>query len=115
MNGAQTTGAIHAAGATHSKNVSVLARVVIVDTPGMIPAIVAGNNAQNSILAWDRRSNDPVQVRIEHEFQSLGVEYVHRRDSTRKNCFGSGLRFSFIAILTTVVSWTSIRPSVTIS
>ncbi len=84
VNGAQTTGAIHAAGATHSKNVSVLARVVIVDTPSMIPAIVAGNNTQNSILAWDRRSNDPVQVRIEHEFQSLGVEYVHRRDSTRK-------------------------------
>lgn len=50
----------------------------------MIPTIVAGNNTQNSIIAWDRRSNDRVQVRIEKEFTSVGVEYVHRRDSTRK-------------------------------
>jgi hypothetical protein len=84
VNGAQTTGAIHAAGAVHAKNVSVLARVVTVDNPAMISAIVAGNNTQNSIVAWDRRSNDPVQIRIRQEFQSKGVEYVHRRDSTRK-------------------------------
>lgn len=84
VNGAQTTGAIHAAGAAHAKNVSVLARVITVDSPAMIPTIVAGNNTQNSIIAWDRRSNDPVQVRIKHEFESKGVEYVHRRDSTRK-------------------------------
>ena len=50
----------------------------------MIPVIVAGNNTQNSIVAWDRRSNDPVQVRLEEEFKSKGVEYVHRRDSTRR-------------------------------
>jgi AIPR protein len=84
VNGAQTTGAIHAAGAEHAKNVSVLARVITVDNPAMISAIVAGNNTQNSIVAWDRRSNDPVQIRIKQEFQSRGVEYVHRRDSTRK-------------------------------
>jgi len=84
VNGAQTTGAIHAAGSAHSKNVSVLARVITVDDPETIPSIVAGNNTQNSILAWDRRSNDPVQVRIKHEFESRGVEYVHRRDSSRK-------------------------------
>jgi hypothetical protein len=84
VNGAQTTGAIHAAGAEHSKNVSVLARVITVDDPSMISAIVAGNNTQNSIVAWDRRSNDPVQIRIKQEFQTRGVEYVHRRDSTRK-------------------------------
>jgi hypothetical protein len=46
--------------------------------------IVAGNNTQNSILSWDRRSNDPVQVRIKREFANRGVEYVHRRDNTRK-------------------------------
>ena len=84
VNGAQTTGAIHAAGSAHSKNVSVLARVITVDDPETIPSIVAGNNTQNSILAWDRRSNDPVQVRIKHEFESRGVEYVHRRDNSRK-------------------------------
>lgn len=84
VNGAQTTGAIHAAGPDHAKNVSVLARVVTVESPAMIAAIVAGNNTQNSIVAWDRRSNDPVQIRIRQEFQSRGIEYVHRRDSTRK-------------------------------
>jgi hypothetical protein len=84
VNGAQTTGAVHAAGVEHSKNVFVLARVIIAENPEMIPSIVAGNNTQNSIVAWDRRSNDPVQIRIKHEFQSRGVEYVHRRDSTRK-------------------------------
>jgi hypothetical protein len=84
VNGAQTTGAIHAAGADHAKNVSVLTRVIIVDNPAMIPAIVAGNNTQNSIVAWDRRSNDSVQIRIKQEFHNKGVDYVHRRDSTRK-------------------------------
>src|SRR6185312_10965707 len=85
VNGAQTTGAIHAVGIDHAKNVSVLARVIVVDDEGMIPLIVAGNNTQNSIVAWDRRSNDPVQVRIKQEFESRGVEYVHRRDSRRKS------------------------------
>ena len=84
VNGAQTTGAILAAGPKHAKRLSVLARVIIVDNPSMISAIVAGNNTQNSIVAWDRRSNDPVQIRIKQEFQGRGVEYVHRRDSTRK-------------------------------
>jgi len=84
VNGAQTTGAIHAVGADRAKNVSVLARIIVVDDPAMIPVIVAGNNTQNSIVAWDRRSNDPVQVRLEEEFKSKGVEYVHRRDSTRR-------------------------------
>jgi hypothetical protein len=84
VNGAQTTGAIHAAGRAHSKNVSVLARVITVEDAGMIPVIVTGNNTQNSIVAWDRRSNDPVQIRVENEFRTLGVEYVHRRDNTRK-------------------------------
>lgn len=85
VNGAQTTGAIHAVGVDHAKNVSVLARVIVVDDEAMIPLIVAGNNTQNSIVAWDRRSNDPVQVRIKQEFESRGVEYVHRRDSRRKS------------------------------
>jgi hypothetical protein len=84
VNGAQTTGAIHAAGSDNAKNVSVVARIIVVEDEGMIPAIVAGNNTQNSIVAWDRRSNDPVQVRIKKEFESSGVEYVHRRDSRRK-------------------------------
>lgn len=84
VNGAQTTGAVHAAGAEHAKNVSVLARVIMLEDPQMIPTIVSGNNTQNSIVAWDRRSNDPVQVRIKEEFEGKGVEYVHRRDNKRK-------------------------------
>jgi hypothetical protein len=85
VNGAQTTGAIHAVGADRAKNVSVLARIIVVEDEKLIPAIVAGNNTQNSIAAWDRRSNDPVQVRIKQEFDQKGVEYVHRRDNRRKS------------------------------
>lgn len=84
VNGAQTTGAIHAAGPDHAKNVSVLARIITVENDGMISTIVAGNNTQNSIVAWDRRSNDPVQIRMKQEFQSKGIVYVHRRDSSRQ-------------------------------
>ena len=62
VNGAQTTGAVHAAGRDHAKNTSVLARVIVVDDHTMIPKIVAANNTQNAIVAWDRRSNDAVQI-----------------------------------------------------
>src|SRR6185295_12844573 len=85
VNGAQTTGAIHAVCADHAKNVSVVARVIVVDDEKMIPGIVAGNNTQNSIVAWDRRSNDAVQIRIKKEFAEKGIDYVHRRDSSRKS------------------------------
>jgi hypothetical protein len=57
----------------------------VVDDEDMIPAIVAGNNTQNSIVAWDRRSNDPVQIRIKQEFESSGIRYVHRRDNKQKS------------------------------
>jgi hypothetical protein len=85
VNGAQTTGAVHEAGRERAANVSVLARIIVVDDQRMIPMIVAANNTQNAIVAWDRRSNDPVQIRIKQEFESRGVEYIHRRDYTRKS------------------------------
>ena len=84
VNGAQTTGAIHAAGREHANNTSVVARVIVVDDHAMIPRIVAANNTQNAIVAWDKRSNDPVQIRLRQEFDAKGIEYVHRRDNTRK-------------------------------
>ena len=84
VNGAQTTGAIHAAGREHADNISVLARIIVVGDQTMIPRIVAANNTQNAIVASDRRSNDAVQVRLAQEFRSKGITYVHRRDSTRK-------------------------------
>lgn len=85
VNGAQTTGAIHAAGSKRAAQVSVLARIIVVDDQQMIPTIVAANNTQNAILAWDRRSNDPTQIRIRREFEERGVEYVHRRDYGRRS------------------------------
>ena len=84
VNGAQTTGAIHAAGREHANNVSVVARVIAVDDQTMIPRIVVANNTQNEIVAWDRRSNDAVQVRLGQEFGTKGIEYVHRRDNAKK-------------------------------
>ncbi len=84
VNGAQTIGAIHAAGREHAKNVSVVARVIVVDDHTMIPGIVTANNTQNAIVAWDRRSNDAVQIRLGKEFETNGIEYVHRRDNARR-------------------------------
>ena len=84
VNGAQTTGAIHAAGREHANNISVVARVIVVDDDTMIPRIVAANNTQNAIVAWDRRSNDAVQIRLGQEFGAKGILYVHRRDNARK-------------------------------
>ncbi len=83
VNGAQTTGAIHAAGREHADNLSVVARVIVVDDHSMIPRIVAANNTQNAIVAWDRSSNDAVQIRLGQEFGTKGIEYVHRRDNAR--------------------------------
>ena len=85
VNGAQTTGAIHAAGRELASRVSVVARVIVVDDQAMIPKIVTANNTQNAVVAWDRRSNDAVQVRLGKEFHAKGVEYVHRRDNSRKS------------------------------
>ena len=84
VNGAQTTGAIHAAGRGHDKNLSVVARFIMVDDRSMIPRIVAANNTQNAIVAWDRRSNHPVQMRLGQEFEAKGIRYFHRRDNVRK-------------------------------
>lgn len=84
VNGAQTIGAIHAAGQEHANNVSVVARVIVVDDQDMIPMIVAANNTQNAIVAWDRRSNDAVQIRLGQEFDAKEIKYVHRRDNTNK-------------------------------
>ena len=84
VNGAQTTGAIHAAGRKHAINATVVARIIVVDDEEMIPSIVAANNTQNAIVAWDRRSNDSVQIRLGREFRVKGITYVHRRDSGRK-------------------------------
>ena len=85
VNGAQTTGAIHAAGREHASNVSVLARVIVVEDQTLIPKVVTANNTQNAIVAWDRRSNDPVQMRLGQEFRAKGIEYVHRRDNSTKH------------------------------
>ena len=84
VNGAQTTGAIHAAGREHANDVSVVARIIVVNDHTMIPRIVAANNTQNAIVASDRRSNDAVQIRLGEEFDTKGIEYVHRRDNARK-------------------------------
>ena len=51
----------------------------------MIPRIVAANNTQNAIVAWDSRSNDVVQRRLGREFSSRGIQYIHRRDNTERS------------------------------
>ena len=83
VNGAQTTGAIHAAGRENASNVTVSGRVIVVEDQVLIPRIVAANNTQNAIVAWDRRSNDAVQIRLGQEFGAKGINYLHRRNNVR--------------------------------
>ena len=85
VNGAQTTGAIHGAGREHARNVSVGARIIVVEDQAMIPRIVSANNTQNAIVAWDKRSNDAVQIRLRQEFGAKEIAYVHRRGNARKS------------------------------
>ncbi len=85
VNGAQTTGCLHAAGAENAAHVSVLARVIVVEREEMISELVTANNTQNSFVAWDRRSNDPIQVRIHQAFERLGLNYVHRRANLKNS------------------------------
>lgn len=81
INGAQTTGSL---GSVDLKkhdlaDVKVLCRVIESSDDTTINEIVRFNNTQNEITNWDQYSNDPDQLRIKGEFQTLGHSYSQKR------------------------------------
>jgi len=58
-------------------------RIVECRSKELIQRIIQYNNTQNEIKPFDRRSNDQIQRRLRADFSTYGIEYVHRRSSTR--------------------------------
>ena len=83
INGAQTTGALSSAEESSDENARVLIRIVECTKRDVIDKIIQYNNTQNAIRAFDRRSNDPIQIRLQRGFESYGIPYIHRRGPTQ--------------------------------
>lgn len=81
INGAQTTGSLGSVDSTKHdlRLVKVFARIIRCDNQDTIKQIVRFNNTQNEITTWDQYSNNPEQLRIEKEFQTLGHSYSLKR------------------------------------
>lgn len=74
VNGAQTTGTIGSLQNEEKDNlakVRVMARFVKCSDPEILRDVVRFNNTQNKVEASDFRSNDDVQERLRHEFESV--------------------------------------------
>jgi len=85
MNGAQTLGSLNdASKRTSIQDVKVLVRVVESNDAGLVQQIIRYNNTQNPIKPWELRVLDPVQKRIETDFQRmLNITYQFRRGQSR--------------------------------
>ena len=86
-NGAQTLGSL-----SDVKDRSVLnevqlpVRVIESDNPTLIEKIIRFNNTQNPIKPWELRVLDPVQMRIQEDFQTnLNITYQFRRGTGRSS------------------------------
>lgn len=86
VNGAQTIGALtDVAGGSTIDEVLVPARVIEASDQELIQQIIRFNNTQNPIKPWELRVLDPVQTRIQEQFQQLlGTIYQFRRGLNRR-------------------------------
>src|SRR5262245_17746556 len=50
----------------------------------LVTEIIENNNTQNAIKAFDIRSNDAAQRRLQTEFSSGGIVYLHRRQGAQR-------------------------------
>lgn len=85
INGAQTTGSLR--DASKSGDISTAAvpfRAIECRSRELVEQIIKYNNLQNPVAAWDRRSIDPLQIRLQQEFERLGVTYQLRRGEGRR-------------------------------
>jgi len=86
VNGAQTLGSLSdASNEVPIDDVRVLVRVVESDNEDLVQQIIRYNNTQNPIKPWELRVLDPVQKRIETDFnEKLSVTYQFRRGLGRR-------------------------------
>ena len=91
VNGAQTCYAIFEAMKDYRPNfdafdkLSVLFRVFETDDPELIAKISVSTNNQNRISSRDLRANDELQMRIEAELKTYGVNYMRKRGDNRSS------------------------------
>jgi len=84
INGAQTTGVLGNAPRDQAAACRVPCRFIKCSDPDLINEIIENNNTQNAIKAFDIRSNDAVQRRLQTEFSSGGIIYLHRRQGAQR-------------------------------
>ena len=87
MNGAQTLGSLTEASKNQRiEGVQVLVRVVESRDEDLVRHIIRYNNTQNPIKPWELRVLDPVQDRLQRDFQGkLSVTYEFRRGPGRRS------------------------------
>jgi hypothetical protein len=84
INGAQTTGVLGNAPRDQAAACRVPCRFIQCGDPNLVNEIIENNNTQNAIKAFDIRSNDPVQRRLQTEFSTVGIVYLHRRQGAQR-------------------------------
>jgi AIPR protein len=84
INGAQTTGVLGNAPREQAASCRLPCRFIKCSDPDVVNDIIENNNTQNAIKAFDIRSNDTVQRRLQTEFTSAGIVYLHRRQGAQR-------------------------------
>lgn len=84
INGAQTSGVLGNAPREAASKVRVPCRFIQSSDKDLISLIIRCNNTQNAIRAFDFKSNDPVQRRLQIEFAKYNIDYIHRREGASR-------------------------------
>ena len=84
INGAQTTGVLGNAPREHAAACRVPCRFIKCSNPDVVNDMIENNNTQNAIKAFDIRSNDAVQRRLQTEFAAACIPYLHRRQGAQR-------------------------------
>lgn len=83
INGAQTSGAIGESSAENAEKTKINLRIVESKSEALISKAILYTNTQNEIKPFDRKSNDPLQVKLKDSFAHYGLTYLHRRSQAR--------------------------------
>jgi hypothetical protein len=84
INGAQTTGVLGKAPRDQASECRVPCRFIMCSDSNTVEEIIENNNTQNAIKAFDIRSNDPIQRRLQTEFTTANIIYMHRRQGAQR-------------------------------
>lgn len=84
INGDQTTGVLGNAPREQAAACRVPCRFIKCGNADVVNEIIENNNTQNAIKAFDIRSNDVVQRRLQTEFAAAKILYLHRRQGAQR-------------------------------